>query len=356
MLLVVVLIQKNWGQELGSYSFIPISGTPHDVVYDSARDVAYVSNRTANRIDVVSLNNQSILSSILVGNKPTGMALTPNGTQLLVTLYNEEKMGVVDLNTQTQVKTINLPPGLSRNDPLRVDFDAAGTCFWRDGSGGNPYGYAYTLDLPTGISTRLLPFEPDVRYASNMNQSRFLYTFTGGGAAIWNADTQIFSPRQSLPGFGSSHSNWPVGEAINNTGDTLLITRASSETFVFDDSFNSKGSVNVGMGWGTFGCWDDLAIMVECQGASPLNRISILNTESISIVDTLILHEQIGVGGEFDYGSNPIALTDDCRILLAVGQTGLYIIDTSNVPEPSSILLFAMGAVGLLKRSKRKYI
>ena len=160
--LMVVMILVLWlgeinAQGFGDYTFVPIPGAPHDVVYDDVRGLAYVSNRTLNRIDVISVLNQQLQISIRVSSSPRGMAMAPDGDQLLVTLYNSEQMAFIDLNTYTETAVIDLPPGRDRNYPLRVDFDAAESCIWRDGGPGNPYGYVYILDLNSNISTRLRP-------------------------------------------------------------------------------------------------------------------------------------------------------------------------------------------------------
>ena len=343
-----------FGQELGGYSFVPISGTPHDVVYDNARNQAYVSNRTLNRIDIVSLATQTVTSSIPVGNMPTGMAISPDGSKLLVMQYNDENMGVVDLTTNTLTQTIALPVGRSRNYPLRVDYDSSGTCIWRDGGPGNPYGYAYSLDLDTGTSTRLIPGEPDLFYAPNADGSKFLFIIDYGTAAIWDSATQSSSTPQNMPdvGSGSSHSDWMTQGAINNSGDTIMINRAGNETLVFDGSFNYQG-ITTGMAWGTFGPWNNHAIIVESTGGeNASNRVSLLDTAGISVIDTLVLPENIGVN-EYNFGSRPITLTGDAQSFLAVGQTGLFIIDSSAVPEPATMSLLVIGGLGLIRRKRK---
>jgi hypothetical protein len=44
------------------------------------------------------------------------------------------------------------------------------------------------------------------------------------------------------------------------------------------------------------------------------------------------LPERVGYG-EYNFGGQPIFLTADAKQLFAVGQTGLYVIDTSTVTE-----------------------
>lgn len=242
-------------QEFGGYQFVSIPGTVHDLAYDAKRNVVYVSNASGNKIDVINLDTLLIQTSIPVGINPMGMAVTPDCNQLFVTLYGEEKMSVVDLNTQTEVRKINLPPGLSRNNPLRVDFDAKGTAIWRDGSGSNPYGYLYSLNLTNDISSRLLSDQPGGRYGFNMNKSKFIYVVDGAKISIWDAITQTYSAPVSLSSYGFSNNwwDWPIEGTINNNGNTLLVCKASTETWVFDQYLQKKGMINIEMGWGTFG-------------------------------------------------------------------------------------------------------
>jgi len=90
--LVMLILLSVWlthvanAQEFGEVSFIPIPGTPHDVVYDVQRDRAYVSNRSLNQIDIVSLDALSVESSISVGDWPSGLAITPDYSQLIVAI------------------------------------------------------------------------------------------------------------------------------------------------------------------------------------------------------------------------------------------------------------------------------
>jgi DNA-binding beta-propeller fold protein YncE len=355
VIFILCLTSITMAQQIGGYAFVPLDGIPHDVIHDAGRNVAYVSDRMLHKIDVISLANNSVISSIPVGNTPMGMALTPDNNELLVILNGERKLGIVDLTTGVQTRTIDLPTGLSYNSPLRVGFDAAGTCFWRDGSGGNPYGYAYTIDLQTEISTRRLQSEPITRYTFNQNRSSAIFTFSGGSASVWDANTQSFSPRKQLSGFGSGYWEWPIGETINNDGSRILVNKSNVETRLLDSNLTSLGFFDVSMGWGTFGPWHDFAVIAEGNGSQPLNRITLLNTESITILDTLELPELIGyrVADDYDYSTKPIDITVDGGSLLAVGQTGLFIIDTTQIPEPATLSLLLLGGMGLVRRRRR---
>jgi len=320
-------------QEFGEVSFVAIDGKPHDVVYDSARNVAYVSNRTLNQIDVVSLADLSVQTPIPVGHTPTGMTLRPDGSELLVTLSGDQMIAVVDLATASQIRTIDVPTVYSSRPPLRIDYDSIGTLFWRNATTGNPYGYMYKLDLETGISQPFPTNQASYRYSASFDKSKLLLIRGDTQASVWDARSQSYPQLEVVSGFGGGNGGWITQGAISNDGSTILMTRAGSETKVFDGSFGYQGST-VGMAWGTLGPWSKLAVIVESTGNErTTNRVSILNTDNVTIVYTINLPETVG-WGEYDFGSKPITLTDDANMLLVVGQTGLFLIDTSGIPKP----------------------
>ncbi len=317
----------------GEVSFVAIDGKPHDVVYDSARNVAYVSNRTLNQIDVVSLADLSVQTPIPVGSTPTGMTLRPDGSELLVTLSGDQMIAVVDLAAASQIRTIDVPTVYSSRAPLRIDYDSVGTLFWRNATTSNPYGHMYKLDLETEISQPFPTDQASYRYSASFDKSKLLLIRGDTQASIWDAGSQSYPQLEVVAGFGGGNGGWITQGAISNDGSTILMTRAGSETKVFDGAFGYQGST-VGMAWGTLGPWNNLAVIVESTGNErTTNRISILNTDNVTIVDTINLPETVG-WGEYDFGSKPITLTDDANMLLVVGQTGLFLIDTSQLPKP----------------------
>jgi len=217
------------------YSFVPISGDPHDVVYDSVREVAYVSNRSLNQIDLINIDTLTVIDSIHVSSSPRGLAITPDNSQLMVTLYNTEQMSFIGLDTKNETSVINLPPGRDRNYPLRVDFDSFNTCLWRDGGPGNPYGYMYSMNLSTLISTRLLPGGDDLKYSCSYDGSLVLLMFDYAQVAIWDSQTQSVGSIVNMNGdFGSGWSDWICQGAISNDGQTIMMIRGGYDTLIPD--------------------------------------------------------------------------------------------------------------------------
>ncbi|MGA2434393.1 MAG: hypothetical protein ABSG25_03820 [Bryobacteraceae bacterium] len=65
---------------------VPVRGLPSDIALDAARGVVYVANMSAQQVDVVSTQSQTIVNSFPIG-VPSSLALSPDGRYLLVAQY-----------------------------------------------------------------------------------------------------------------------------------------------------------------------------------------------------------------------------------------------------------------------------
>src|SRR6476659_4911187 len=76
-----------WGATFGTVVPIdvPVGGHVSDIVLDEPRGLLYVANFTARRIDVMSLADKKITSTINVPAQPGAMAISPSGQYLVVT-------------------------------------------------------------------------------------------------------------------------------------------------------------------------------------------------------------------------------------------------------------------------------
>src|ERR1700686_2828616 len=66
---------------------VPIAGNASDLALDEPRGLLYIANFTANRIEVMSLANSTILTSINVARQPSSLSLSPNGRWLVITHF-----------------------------------------------------------------------------------------------------------------------------------------------------------------------------------------------------------------------------------------------------------------------------
>ncbi len=103
---------------------IPIGGQASDLALDEARGVLYIANFTANRIEVMSLADGTIQTSINVAPQPGSLSLSPDGRWLLIAHYGATPVGTAPRNSLT---LIDLPTNSRQNfvlsaPPLGVAF------------------------------------------------------------------------------------------------------------------------------------------------------------------------------------------------------------------------------------------
>ncbi len=103
---------------------VPIGGTAADLALDPTRGVLYIANFTANRIDVMTLANNTVQTSINVPNQPSSLSISPDGHWLLVANYGNNTTGsstngltLIDLTNANAKQTFTLS-----NPPLSVAF------------------------------------------------------------------------------------------------------------------------------------------------------------------------------------------------------------------------------------------
>jgi uncharacterized protein (TIGR03437 family) len=108
---------------------VPTTGHASDIALDEARGKLYIANFTANRIDVMSLADNTVRTSINVGAQPGSITLSTSGRYLLVTNYNNVTNGQpIGANLITLIDlTSNTRQTFSTGDaPLGASFFAAG--------------------------------------------------------------------------------------------------------------------------------------------------------------------------------------------------------------------------------------
>src|SRR4051812_43772536 len=66
----------------------------------AAAQVLYVSNEGSNTVTVVSPTTMQQLATIAVGNRPRGIALSPDGRHAYVALGREDAVAVIDVATR----------------------------------------------------------------------------------------------------------------------------------------------------------------------------------------------------------------------------------------------------------------
>lgn len=126
---------------------VAIGGQAADLALDESRGVLYVTNFTANRIDVVSLASASLVRSMNVAAQPYSAALSPDRRWLLVTHYGNfaapaaprNALTLIDLQTSARQSFALSSPPLSAAfgiDGLALIVTAAEFLLFNPATGG----------------------------------------------------------------------------------------------------------------------------------------------------------------------------------------------------------------------------
>jgi len=119
------LAAAAWGGTFGQV--VSIGGHASDLALDEPRGVLYIANFTANRVDVMSLANNTVQTSINVAAQPSALALSPDDRYLVVAHFGNAA-----------------PPASSGNAITVIDLTTSGKQTFALGSA--PLGVAFGID------------------------------------------------------------------------------------------------------------------------------------------------------------------------------------------------------------------
>src|SRR5579871_5872272 len=146
---------------------VAIGGQGSDVALDEARGVLYIANFTANRVEVLSLSDNTIHSSMNVAAQPGALALSPDGQYLVVAHFGNfqaptppaNALTILHLNSSGVRQTLALG-----TPPLGVGFGADGMALVVTTSSflllDPAAGTTQVLDTVAGVTARTLPVPP----------------------------------------------------------------------------------------------------------------------------------------------------------------------------------------------------
>ncbi len=79
--------------------------TPVDILFDHAQETAFVALGSANHVVIVDAEERKILKYILVGRRPWGLGITPDGDRLFVLNGLSDDVTIIDIEAQRPVRT-----------------------------------------------------------------------------------------------------------------------------------------------------------------------------------------------------------------------------------------------------------
>jgi YVTN family beta-propeller protein len=199
---------------------------------------AYVS-LCCNAPSTAGVFNASTLAqtnTIVTGSGGDGMALSPDGTKMFVTVDYKSELQVIATATGTILATVPVPVGVSGAAPLELAIGPDGSRVYVFASQARPSAYLAAIDTTTykvaqeanvsnGGSTGPLLVSPD--------GSLLYYEVGYSNEYIQVVDAISLAPVKQIPFNGYS-----VGLAVTPSG-LLLVTDSSSQLLVIDPNTSS---------------------------------------------------------------------------------------------------------------------
>ena len=79
--------------------------TPVDILFDQAQTTGFVALGSANNIAIIDATTREIVKYILVGHRPWGLGLTPDGSRLFVLNGLSDDVTIIDLTKKRPVRS-----------------------------------------------------------------------------------------------------------------------------------------------------------------------------------------------------------------------------------------------------------
>ena len=204
------LAASAWAGTFGKV--VAIGGHASDLALDEGRGVLYIANFTANRIDVMSLSDNTVQRSINVASQPSSLSVSPDGKYLVITHFGNfdatqsSKNALTVINLETSAKQ-TFALGAT---PLGVAFGIDNLAFIATSTDFILFdpvlGTMKTIDTISGLKIKTIPqppasFPPNITQASIATSRDGLWIFGSTDQLDFRYDVNA---KQVSPGFYTS--------------------------------------------------------------------------------------------------------------------------------------------------------
>jgi PQQ-dependent catabolism-associated beta-propeller protein len=194
---------------------------------------AYASNEKDNTVSVIDLSTMQVVKTVQTGQRPRGMALTSDGTRLLVCLGDSNRIDIYDTRTWQVVGAINTPdPEYAalrepKNNPLYVSNENnALVTVW------NINSQKMLVQMPTGVEPEGMAVSPDWQLIANTTETTNMAQFFSYGTGK-NVANVLVPPRPRWAAFTHDGSQIWVSSELGGA-----VTVIDAKTFKVLDTIH----------------------------------------------------------------------------------------------------------------------
>jgi uncharacterized protein (TIGR03437 family) len=337
--LAASLAAAAWGGTFGTV--VSIGGEASDLALDETRGVLYIANFTANRIDVMSLQSNTVKTSINVGAQPSSIALSPDGRYLVATDFGNAAapgspangLTVIDLTNQgTQTFSLG-------NPPIGVAFGADGIALvvtTTDFLLFDPTtGATQELDTLANVVANTLPVAPanfpaDITAASVAASADGLQIYGLGGTTNtvtfrYDVSTKTISPGAIVTNTGILG---PRVVSLNHNGSEVMAGWVMVNAAGFDNYFpQHTNQFSVGTT-----AFDDSRGLLYAQipvveGEAP--TLMVVTSSNLTLRERLQLSENL---------AGKSVLSIDSNTLYSISESGVTVLPVGHLAQQPQVM------------------
>lgn len=320
---------------------VSIAGQSSDLALDESRGVLYVANFTANRIEVVSLADHAVRTSINVAPQPSSLALSPDSRYLVITHFgnfsapapSNNSLTVIDLTNNGQ-QTFALG-----NPPLGVAFGIDGRALvvtTTDYILFDPVlGTTAEIATISGVVANTLPvapanFPPNITTASMTTSGDGLTIYGMGGSTATFTFKYDVSSQTVLPGgiVTTSGQIGPIVVSGNYDGSLFMAGWTMVDKHGTFPNYFPQHSNQYNIGTSLFNSKRGLLYtqIPVTKGDAPVLRIS--------DIDNLTVEEQLQLP---ENTSGKSVLSSDGNTMFSVSASGILVLPVGSLSQTSRL-------------------
>jgi YVTN family beta-propeller protein/VCBS repeat-containing protein len=258
-------------------------------------------------------------ATISVGMGPVGIAITPDGTRVYVSNFDDDTVSVIDTTTTPNTVVATIPVG---DEPIDVAITPNGSWAYVTNSADNTVSVINTADYSvlSPISVGTSPYGVAIR--PNGSEAYVVNSFSGTVSVIDTTAPNTGNPTISV-------GNGPFMLAISPDGTRVYVSNFDDSTLsVIDTTTTPKtviDTISLGFGSGPYGIafspGGALAYVLAHLG----NSMSVINTAQNSVTSTTF-----GLNYPYDIAITP----DGTRAYVTnQGNDTVSVIDTTTNPN-----------------------
>jgi hypothetical protein len=318
---------------------------PWQMVVDNLRNQLYVADSASGNVLAIDAGTLAVRTLFSSATSPaTALAITPDGSQLLVASYNACTLDIIDLDTGAHVKTIvpvpgNIPSSLAPNNVVATSRGTAILSF--NNTAAYLQGALYEVNLTTGATAPLLLGVQNTRsilsstlLAASADGSTVYVTpdgnlgVDGGAIDIWQAALDASGKEMFYTGGIDSLTTTDTGDKAQGDSATYDPSLRTVDVLAPDSALVSGRSVVLGTKLHSSG---SLLYMPTTKGVE------------IYDVHTGAMVLSVGNAAGSLAGTDNLAINHAGDRLYLAQKSGIAVIDLPNAPLSIGSLTPAQG-------------